>query len=285
MFNIESPAGVRAWLQQYGLYPRKRWGQNFLFDHNILHNIVQAGQISGEDLVLEIGPGLGGLTRALAAESRGVLAVEIDRDFAPVLAQTLQPYDNVRLLFQDILETDIEQELQKAFSLEEMIPYKICGNIPYNITSPIIFQILEHCPHMQMALLMMQKEVAQRILADPGSKTYGLLTLMVNYYAQVEWVMNVSPHCFYPRPDVDSTVIKIIPRSHKIWVRDEALFKNIMRAAFQQRRKTILNACARVFKDKIKAAAILEAAAIGLNHRPENLTVEDFARIANEVSS
>ncbi len=287
MVRTASLSGIKSLINEYRVYPRKKWGQNFLFDMNILTKITDYCELNQGDFVIEIGPGLGTLTQQLALRSRGVLAIDIDTRFEAVLGEVLADMDNVRLLFADILEVDVEEELKKAFALDKTPLYKVCANIPYNITTPIIFHLLESCFHMHTAVLMMQKEVARRILAPPGNKEYGLLTLMVAYYSNVEFLMNISRNCFYPRPEVDSSVIRITPLKEKrVKVKDEKLFKQFLRTAFQRRRKTILNTASVFFnlkkdetKGKIEQIGILPAS------RPEELSIEDFALLVNTFSS
>lgn len=283
MANSATPSGVRDLMQQNGLFPKKSLGQNFLVDQNILNRIVEASAISSDDYVVEIGPGLGALTRQLAQRARGVLAVEIDNSLAAVLNDLAAEHNNIRILFQDILKTDLEAELRKAFNLEETLTFKVCANIPYNITTPVIFQLLEDCPHLQAATLMMQKEVSQRLLAPPGNKEYGRLTLTVAYYADIESIINVSRNCFYPRPDVDSAVVRIAPHgSRRSEVQDEELFKNLIRAAFQKRRKTILNILSSFFvRDKTEIEIILDGMGISPRLRPENLDIVDYINLTN----
>jgi 16S rRNA (adenine1518-N6/adenine1519-N6)-dimethyltransferase len=201
-----------------------------------------------------------------------------------MLQEVLAGYNNVRLLFANILEVNLEEELIKAFALPTVQPYQVCANIPYNITTPIIFYLLEKCSHLQSATLMMQKEVAQRIMASPGGKDYGLLTLTTSYYASSELLMNVSRNCFYPRPEVDSAVLRITPRREKIKVNDELVFKNLLRASFQKRRKTILNIYTEFSgQDKNQIQGLLQQWGISPQARPENLSLDDFVLLANNL--
>lgn len=286
MAGARSLTEVRQAMQRYQFHPRKKWGQNFLVDHNITNKIVEACAPSSSQYVVEIGPGLGAMTGLLAQNSRGVLAIEIDRGFEPVLSELPLEYANIRLLFADILEIDIENELVQVFALKKVPSFMVCANIPYNITSPILFKLLEQCPNMSAATLMIQKEVAERIVAAPGSKTYGLLSITAGYYAEIENVMTVSRHCFFPEPEVDSSVIRIIPRQKKPDVYDEKLFKAFLRTAFQKRRKTILNICTGFFtRDKAGAEDRLKQIGINPNARPENLSLEDFVLLVNGFSS
>lgn len=287
MSGIASLKAVRELLQRHSLYTRKGYGQNFLIDQNIVTRIAEAAKLNKDEYVLEIGPGLGTLTRELAARSRGVLAVDIDLRLKEVLAETLADFSNIELLFQDILKTDIEGALRNTFQLEEMAAYKVCANIPYNITTPIIFHLLENCPHMQSATLMMQKEVGSRILASPGTKEYGRLTAAVAYHAKVVPVLNVSHNCFYPRPEVDSIVLELIPKSNRELPKaEEKIFKNLLNHAFQQRRKTILNCCSSFFaRDKSESGEILLQVGLEPNLRPEDLALEDFIALVKAFST
>lgn len=280
------PSRARELMERHQLFPRKKWGQNFLLDGNILGKIVSACDLDDQDYVVEIGPGLGALTEQLAPKCQGLLAIEIDEDFAPVLNEVLSPYPRVRFLFADVLQVDVEQELCRAFDLSQVPSFKVCANIPYNITSPILFQLLEECPRLEKAVLMMQKEVGDRIMARPGGKDYGLLTLTTAYYATVEQITKVSQNCFFPRPEVDSSVLRFSPRREKVQVVNEVLFKGLLRAAFQKRRKTMLNICSGFFHiDKQEVRVILEEKGISPASRPENLTLEDFAELANHFAA
>lgn len=284
LIPAESISQVRELMQRHNLYPRKKWGQNFLVDGNILNKIARSCDGSPDCYIVEIGPGMGALTAKLAQYSCGVLAVDIDRNLQAVLEEVLVDRNNVRLLFADILEVDLEMELSRAFNLTKPQSYLVCANIPYNITTPIIFQLLENCPHMQSATLMMQKEVAQRIMARPGGKDYGLLTLMTSYYAKSELLMHVSRNCFFPRPEVESAVLRLTPRQQKIQLKDEGFFKALLRTSFQKRRKTILNICTD-FSGQEKSLIHDWLAQWGISPlaRPENLTLEEFALLANNL--
>ncbi|MBO8159971.1 16S rRNA (adenine(1518)-N(6)/adenine(1519)-N(6))-dimethyltransferase RsmA [Thermosyntropha sp.] len=286
MENTTSLSAISRLMKDYKLMPRKKWGQNFLVDSNIIKKIVNSAPITEEDYIVEIGPGLGALTCELASKSRGVMAVDIDTSLKEPLEKILEGYNNTRVVFEDILKLDIENELARVFNLENIPPYKVCANIPYNITTPIIFKLLEESSHMISATLMMQKEVAERILAKPGNKDYGLLTLMVRYYGEAEFLLNVSRNCFYPRPEVDSTVIRITPLAEKrVKVKDEQKFKEFIKKAFQMRRKTILNIASFFFKvDKETARNELLKISILPDKRPEDLTIEQFALIADVLS-
>jgi len=283
--GLQSLSQVKQAMQEHQFHPRKKWGQNFLVDRNITNKIVDSCTPSRDQYVVEIGPGLGALTGSLALHCQGVLAVEIDRGFEPVLTELIIEHKNARLLFADVLAINIEEELTRAFALKEAPSFMVCANIPYNITSPILFKLLEQCPRMTAATLMIQKEVAQRIVAAPGSKTYGLLSITAGYYAQIEYVMTVSRHCFYPEPEVDSSVIRIIPREVRPEVLDEKLFKALLRSAFQKRRKTMLNICTSFFPlQKAEVEKQLQEININPGARPENLSMEDYVQLANHFT-
>lgn len=283
MENTTSISVISKLMQEYNLMPRKKWGQNFLIDANIVRKIANSAPVEKDDYVVEIGPGLGALTRELALKSRGVMAVDIDTSLKEPLSRILEGFNNTNIVFADIMELDIESELVKVFALKDIPSYKVCANIPYNITTPIIFKLLEECPHMTSATLMMQKEVAARILAGPGNKDYGLLTVMTAYNAKAEFLLDVSRNCFYPKPEVDSRVIRITPlKEKKIKAKNEDLFKGLVRKAFQMRRKTILNICSAFFNlDKETVKINLEKIKIMPNSRPENLSLEQFILITD----
>ncbi len=279
--NPATLSDVRTVMKKYGLFAHKRWGQNFLIDKNILRKITDAADVEPNQYLVEIGPGLGGLTRELASRSRGVLAIEIDRHLQKPLEEMLADLPQVRLLFRDVLEVNLEAELKQVFDLTSIDSFGVCANIPYNITSPIIFKLLEECPSLKSAILMMQKEVAERILARPGGKNYGVLTLTTTYHAQVEFIMDVSRNCFYPKPEVDSRVIRITPHKTKpVQVDDEKAFKRFIRAAFQKRRKTMLNICTDYFaQDKKTCEELLVGQNISPKLRPETLGLAEFASL------
>ena len=281
-----SPSGVRKILQDQALFPKKKLGQNFLVDRNIIVKIAGSCDIDGQQYVLEIGPGLGSLTQELARRSQGVLAVELDTRLEPLLRDLARETGNVKLLFSDILKLDIEAEMDKAFPESALAAYKVCANIPYNITTPIIFKLLEQCHRMDSATLMMQKEVGKRLTALPGSKDYGRLTIMAAYYAQVDLIMAVSRSCFYPRPEVDSVVIKMTPRRQPIAeVRNEKIFKDFVNTAFQKRRKTILNIASGFFAIcKSDAQANMEALGLRSTLRPEDLSLMEIIMLVNRFT-
>ncbi|QGU00572.1 SSU rRNA (adenine(1518)-N(6)/adenine(1519)-N(6))-dimethyltransferase [Candidatus Syntrophocurvum alkaliphilum] len=283
MANPYTITEVKKLIHKHNLHPKKRFGQNFLVDQNILNKIVGSCQLTKQDYVVEIGPGFGALTQKLAEHSKKVIAIDVDTSLDPVLKEVLKNYDNVNIIYQDILNINLENEITKQLNLQEVQPYKICANIPYNISTPILFTLLENCPNMTSATLMMQKEVAFRLIAKPGTKDYGLLTIMAAYHSNIDHVMNVSKNCFYPKPEVESTVIRITPDTNKKKiVKNEIQFKKFVKTAFQKRRKTILNICASHFKvEKSVIIEKLQNEGIKPESRPENLTLEDFALVTD----
>lgn len=287
MRDRASPSGVRDLLRTYEVFPKKKLGQNFLVDRNILAKIADSCDINDQDYLLEIGPGLGVLTQELAQRAYGVLAVELDYRLKPVLTCLAGETDNIKLIFNDILKLDIEAEMDRAFQGQGFDAYKVCANIPYNITTPIIFKLLENCPRMTSATLMMQKEVGERLVAAPGGKNYGRLTVMADYYAHPELIMHISRNCYYPRPEVDSVVIKLTRSSQPIArVCSESAFRDFVAASFQKRRKTILNIASEFFGTN-KADTQMRIEAIGLksNLRPENLSSQEIIMLVNRFTT
>ena len=250
---------------------KRRLGQHFLFDPSILKRIVSAAQINTDDTVVEIGPGSGSLTTLLAESAKEVIAVEVDRQLCERLREGLSGIDNLELVCGDFLEYD----------LDKIDGFKAVGNIPYYITTPIIFKLLSAGRRLLSATLTIQKEVAERIVAGPGTKRYGILSLMVQYRTEAEIAFLIPKEAFSPPPKVDSAVIQLRTLHEKrVLVRDEGLFFRIIRTAFSQRRKTLANSLKPVYTD-IKG--ILEKLGIDPRRRPETLTIEDFARISDTL--
>jgi len=283
--NLSSPAAVNALLKRYNLQPRRRFGQNFLVDSNVLSRIVDAGAVVDGGQVLEIGSGLGVLTQALAAAvtlSGRVVTVEVDRNLLPVLTETVGNMPQVRVVSNDALEIDWPSFISENFGDG---PIAVIANIPYNITSPLIATFLDQRAHYSVIVLLVQKEVATRIAAPAGSPDYGAFSVFVQYHAEVDIVMTVSRRVFYPAPDVDSAVIRLKPRTQPpVEVADEALFFKVVRAAFGQRRKALVNALSgdpTLAWERSKAAAAVDAAGIDPGRRGETLSMAEFAGIAN----
>jgi 16S rRNA (adenine1518-N6/adenine1519-N6)-dimethyltransferase len=283
MTKLYTPSAVRGLSERYGIRAAKRLGQNFLTDKNIIDRIMDGARVSGDDCVIEVGPGMGALTAAAAERARRVVAVEIDRRLTSLLEETLSAYDNVRVVNDDILKTD----LRGLLSADEAGsgPVKIIGNLPYYITTPVIMRFLEEGPPAENMTFMMQKEVAERITAKAGESGYGALTVAVRYRCETKLVMRVPREVFMPKPKVDSAVLRFDVRAEKaVKPRSEAMFFAVVRAGFGKRRKTLLNAltglCGRG-KDEIGSA--LKIAGVDPMRRAETLELSEFAAIADAV--
>ena len=243
MEKLSNPQRTIEILKKYDFAFRKRFGQNFLIDGRVLDKIIAGAGVCSEDLVLEIGPGIGTLTQYLAEAAGRVISIEIDKKLLPILEETLSDYDNVRVVNADVMKLDlralIEQELGQGSGLRQV---KVVANLPYYITTPILMTLLEERLPVANITVMVQKEVANRMKAGPGSKDYGALSLAVQYYAEPYLAANVPRNCFMPRPNVDSAVIRLTRRQEPpVKVRDEKLLFAIIRASFEQRRKTLVN--------------------------------------------
>ena len=239
MATLGNAAKTKEIIQKYQFTFQKKFGQNFLIDGNILGKIVEAAQITETDCVLEIGPGIGTMTQYLAERAKSVVVVEIDKNLIPILQETLSVYQNVKIINEDILKTDIDRIVREE---NDGKPIKVVANLPYYITTPIVMSLFENHVALQSITIMVQKEVADRMQAVPGTKDYGALSLAVRYYAKPEIIMKVPASCFMPRPNVDSAVIRLIRYDNPpVEVRDEAWLFSIIRASFNQRRKTLVN--------------------------------------------
>ncbi|MGI6553074.1 MAG: 16S rRNA (adenine(1518)-N(6)/adenine(1519)-N(6))-dimethyltransferase RsmA [Bacillota bacterium] len=274
-------------LSKNRLQPKKRLGQNFLIDRHIIHKIVDAAQLGEEDLVVEIGAGLGTMTGLLAKRAGQVLAIEIDGDLLPILEKNLEGLSNVRILQQDILQLDLDRLVAAIYPSRGQRRYQVIGNLPYYITTPIIMRLLEEKYSIEHLVIMIQKEVGQRIKAGPGSKDYGALSVAVQYYAVPEIICRVPASAFLPAPLVESVVLNLkIREQPAVLVEDEKLFFAVVRAAFGQRRKTLLNALAGCFQDisKKELACRLVEAGINGQRRGEELDLQEFSRVAGALS-
>ena len=271
-------------LQKYHFVFQKRFGQNFLIDEHVLEKIIESSGITKDDFVLEIGPGIGTLTQYLCENARQVLAVEIDDKLIPILKETLQPYDNVEVLHGDILKQDIQQI---ADTYNDGKPIKVVANLPYYITTPIIMELFESHVPLANVTVMVQKEVADRMKAEPGTKDYGALSLAVQYYAKPYIAAFVPPNCFMPRPNVGSAVIRLDCLARvPVEVHNEKLMFRLIRASFNQRRKTLQNGIANSAElsfTKEQAARAIEQAGFDVRIRGEKLGLEEFARLADEL--
>jgi len=261
-------------LKRFGIRMSKKLGQNFLIDESVVNNIVEAAGIAHGDAVLEIGPGIGTLTQGLAEAGATVTAVEIDRRLLDVLAKTLEGYDNVRVVHGDILKIDISETVGAP-------RYKVVANLPYYITTPIIMGLLEARMPIDVLVTMVQKEVAQRMVAVPGTKDYGALSVAVQYYTKAEIMFIVKPDSFIPPPSVDSAVIRCTVREKPPVQVDEKIFFRVVKAAFAQRRKTLSNTLKTSGVPAETLKVILAAAGIDGNRRGETLSIDEFAALAN----
>ena len=270
---------MRAIIDRYGIQTRKKLGQHFLVDTHVVNKIISAADLSQDDCVLEVGPGPGGLTQALLAHAGHVVAVELDTQLIPVLTD-LFPGPNFTVIQGDILKIDLEEALAPHMSC----PIKVVANLPYYITTPVILYLLESGLPFQSITVMVQKEVAKRMAASPGTKDYGSLTLAIKYYADVELVANVPVNCFMPRPAVDSAVVHIRLRPSPPVATDKTMLFKVIHAAFNQRRKTLVNGLAAgLDMDKTGIAAILADCGFKADVRGETLDMADFANIAERI--
>lgn len=282
--KLYAPSTIKELKEKHGFHFSKSLGQNFLTDKNIIDHIIADSLIGENDLVIEIGPGIGALTAEAAQAAAKVVAIEIDQGLIPILKETLSDYDNVTVVNQDVLKTDLKALIQTHSRGGKV---RIIGNLPYYITTPIIMKILEDQVPADSITAMMQKEVADRIKAAPGSKTYGALSVAVQYYCTVEQILSVPREVFVPQPKVDSAVLRMDARKeHPVELTDERMFFQCVKASFEQRRKTLLNSLtgtAGLSKDAIRE--ILATAEIDSARRPETLDLCEFALIANLVAA
>ena len=286
--EIGSRTRTRAIMEKYGIRTKKSFGQNFLTDLNVLKNIVEAADITANDNVIEIGPGIGALTEQLAQAAGEVLALEIDQDLIPVLKEVLSPYDNVKVINQDVLQANLPELIKKEFK-DPSRPIKVVANLPYYITSPILMNLLASPVEWATICVMMQKEVAQRLTAKPGTKQYGALTLAIEYQMQAKIAFDVSRKVFVPAPNVDSAIVVLTPRPNPLLVQpfDKQKLVGFIRGCFAHRRKSLWNNLQSVIgKDpavKEKMTAILTQLDISPQIRPEKLTLEQFIELANAL--
>lgn len=279
---IANSKNTIAILNKYNFVFQKRFGQNFLIDQHVMDKIISAAGITGNDTVLEIGPGIGSMTQYLCENARQVIAVEIDKVLIPILNDTLSSYDNLTIINDDILKVDVNEIVR---TMNDKKPIKVVANLPYYITTPIIMGLFESKVPIENITVMVQKEVAQRMQSGPGSKSYGALSLAVQFYADPYIVANVPPNCFIPRPNVGSAVIRLTKLSKPaVSVNDEKLMFALIRASFNQRRKTLVNAISNsselsISKEEITVAC--ETLGYSPTIRGEALLLEDFAKFAN----
>lgn len=282
MATLGNPKKTAEIIQKYKFVFQKKYGQNFLIDGHVLDKIIQAADVTKNDYVIEIGPGIGTMTQLLCEKAKGVTAIEIDCALVPILEETLAGYDNVTILNADVLKTDLLSLIQEKNNGK---PVKIVANLPYYITTPIIMGLFEkHIPIVSITV-MVQKEVADRMQVGPGTKDYGALSLAVQYYAKPYIAANVPANCFIPRPKVGSAVIRLTKyESPIVQVNDEKLMFQIIRATFNQRRKTMVNSIhnySELSFEKDQVVMALKKMGISENIRGEALTLEQFARLSN----
>ena len=267
-------------LKKHHITLQKKYGQNFIGDPALLERIATVCDWQPGDRALEIGPGAGTLTRAIAREAEEVLAVEIDRRLAPLLEETLADCANVHLVFTDALKADLDALMRDTFGWDGR--YKLIANLPYYITTPLIMHVLEDSEKVSELVIMVQKEVGERLCAAPGSKAYGAVTVMVQYAATVARAFDVGRHAFVPAPEVDSTILHLIPYEKRpIQAQSDAVLRRVVKAAFSQRRKTLRNSLSSLGCDKALIKQALEAAGIEDSRRAETLSVAEFVALAD----
>ena len=283
MEKLTSPRVIESLLKKYDLHFNKRFGQNFLIDENIVQKIVKAGDVGEEDLVLEIGPGIGTMTQALSDHAGKVITVEIDKKLIPVLHETLKECDNVTVVQGDILKTNVKEVLGDDLST---MPLKIVANLPYYITTPIIMGFLESDLPVESMTFLIQKEVGERLCGVPGTKAYGSLSIVAQFYADISIDFDVPAHVFIPKPKVDSIVVTLKKlAAPRIELENKELFLSIVKASFLNRRKTLINGLTMNTPfDKEVLLEVLEACEILPGIRGETLTGSDFGRIANALN-
>ncbi|GGP11536.1 16S rRNA (adenine(1518)-N(6)/adenine(1519)-N(6))-dimethyltransferase RsmA [Oceanobacillus neutriphilus] len=282
---IATPSRTKELLNKYGFAFKKSLGQNFLIDVNVLENIIHQAGITKETGAIEIGPGMGALTEQLAIHADRVVAFEIDQRLLPILEETLADYDNVEVILEDILKADVEEVIKTHFGEDQEI--HVVANLPYYITTPILMKLVRDRLPVTSLTVMIQKEVAERMAAVPNTKSYGSLSIAVQYYTEARVVLNVPKQVFMPQPNVDSSVLKLVMRKEPpVQVDNEDFFFELIQASFAQRRKTLRNNLNRFLQEKLEkhqVEILLEEASIDGGRRGETLTIEEFAALANKV--
>lgn len=282
--TLGNPKNTIEILNKYKFVFQKKFGQNFLIDEHVLGKIIRSAEITEDDFVVEIGPGIGTLTQYLAASAREVAAIEIDDALIPILEDTLSAYDNVTVIHEDVLKVDLCKLAEEKNGGK---PIKVVANLPYYITTPIIMGLFENHVPVESITIMVQKEVADRMKTGPGSKDYGALSLAVQYYAKPELVANVPPNCFMPRPRVGSAVIRLTRHTEvPVEAEDEKLMFQIIRASFNQRRKTLVNGLGNAPElhiPKEMTTEVLDEMGLSASVRGEALTLAQFAELSNRI--
>lgn len=277
---------TRYILAKYNIKANKSLGQNFLINEEVIDTIVECSNIDKKDLVIEIGPGLGTLTKELLQKAGKVICVELDSRMVKILNDRFKLYDNFSVINEDVLKVDLKELIEKEKETSQIQNIRIVANLPYYITTPIIMKLLEEKLELESITVMIQKEVANRLIANPGDKDAGAITYSVYYYAESIGIMEVPNYSFIPEPEVTSKVIKLTIRNKApVDVKDEKALFNIIKSAFMQRRKTLLNALSNsgIFKTKEQGIRVLNKLGLEINIRPENLSLQDYANILNEV--
>lgn len=270
-------------LQKHNFKFKKKFGQNFITDSNLLQKIVDAGDVGPDDVVIEVGPGAATLTKALAQRAKAVIAIEIDRDLVPVIEETMAGFDNFYLVQGDALQIDLDAIIQEKLGAPHRC--KVIANLPYYITTPLVMYFLEQGFSIDRIVIMVQKEVAERFTAQPGKKEYGAITVSLHYYGNVRYAFTVPRHMFIPQPDVDSAVVDIQPWTQKpLQADNEQLFHQVVKAAFGQRRKTLNNALKTLNMDSALMQQALQEVKIDGTRRGETLSVDEFVAFSNAIA-
>ncbi len=280
---------TKSVIRKYNIKLTKSLGQNFLTDDNIIRRIADSAELSNRDFIIEIGPGIGSMTKELASRAGWVTAVEIDKHLIPALSEELKEFSNVTIINNDVMKVDFDEIFGSLKSNnKDFDSVKVVANLPYYITTPIIMRFLEENPGIDTLVFMVQKEVAERMAAKPGGKDYGALSVAVQYYSKPERVFDVPPHCFIPQPEVDSTVIRLkVLQEPEVNLINKDIFFKTVKAAFGQRRKTLLNALSNsqyFIETKEQIREMLNNLGIDENVRGESLTIMQFAQVANSFS-
>lgn len=284
MSELSNFKNTQEIIKKHNFSIQKKYGQNFLIDEHVLNKIIAAAELNKDDYVIEIGPGIGTMTERMAPECRHVTAIEIDKELIPILSETLSGFDNVDIINEDVLKVDLNKLIAER---NDNKPVKVVANLPYYITTPIIMSLLENKIPIDTITVMVQKEVADRMMVGPGTKDYGALSLAVQYYAKPYIVANVPMNCFIPRPNVASAVIRLT--CHKeppVTVKDEKLMFNLIRASFNQRRKTLINGISNfsgLSFTKEQVAMALNSIGLSENIRGEALDLEKFAKLSDAL--
>ncbi|WP_432406361.1 16S rRNA (adenine(1518)-N(6)/adenine(1519)-N(6))-dimethyltransferase RsmA [Wukongibacter sp. M2B1] len=284
MEKLSSPKRTKEIVNKYGFRFSKSLGQNFLIDENIIYKIINGAEITKDDTIIEVGPGIGTLTQYLAEEAKRVLAIEIDKSLIPILGETLKDYGNTEVINTDVLKVDLKELVETKLDGERV---KVVANLPYYVTTPIIMKFLEEEVPVKDIVVMVQKEVADRLKAKPNTKDYGSLSVAVQYYCEPEIVTRVPKTVFIPNPNVESTVIRLkVLDNPPVEVTDRKVFHSVVRASFAKRRKTLLNSLSfgNLGIDKEQIKECLMACSIDPKRRGESLTIEEFAALSNTIS-